>query len=118
MKPQPLVEAMLARHVVAYPRSGFRVPDAWLRIVDDALGKMTTAGWDRELRQVKEKFGGLRLYLGPTSEALDAIIEEARAEAAKTCACCGDPGSLRNLGGWLATLCNPCELRERAERQA
>jgi hypothetical protein len=116
VKPNPIVEALLARHRIAYPRSGFTVGEGWLPIVDVALGRMVAAGWDRELHQVKEKLGGLRIYIGQGSDELKAIIAAAAAEAARTCECCGDPGSRRDVDGWLATLCNPCELREGAAR--
>jgi hypothetical protein len=88
------------------------------------------------VEQVKEKFGGLRVYYSigdstemvldlisekgvmsirkhPSSEsgfpreAVDGCIAEAAALARVTCERCGDPGTLRQ-GGWLRVLCDQC----------
>lgn len=62
-----------------------------------------------ELQQIKEKFGGLRIYsyIEGSDESIIAIeaAENIAIEAAwKTCEACGQPGELRG-GGWLRTLC-------------
>lgn len=96
---------------------GFECDDGWYAIVRDVLAELssiraTLPGDERDafwVFQVKEKFGGLRIYLdtipsAAREEACDAI---ARAEerAAVTCEECGKPGTLRP-GGWLMTLCD------------
>jgi membrane-bound lytic murein transglycosylase D len=66
--------------------------------------------------QIKEKFGELRIYTG----ALDAavadqvykIIDEAEIESGRTCEWCGNPGKVRG-GGWIKTLCDNCNKREK-----
>lgn len=74
--------------------------------------------------QIKEKFGGLRFYFdispeddyGGDPEALGLAIGElyekcyeatARAEiaAANGCEHCGEPGTRKEVRGWLRTLC-------------
>lgn len=58
--------------------------------------------------QVKEKFGGLRVYLDPaTGPAWDAVAD-AENTAAVTCEFCGRPGRLRQDRPWLKTLCDSC----------
>lgn len=67
-----------------------------------------------EVIEVKQKFGGLRFYtshwpnLGrtPAPEAIHKCIEDARAESCDTCELCGQPGRMRDLGGWFAARCD------------
>lgn len=99
---------------VKYPRCGFSVGPGWVPIVFMALEKMKAAGWDCELGQVKEKFGGLRIYTdGIQSLEITDIIHEAEAIAAQTCEDCGGPGVL-NGGSWLRTVCAECGAANRA----
>jgi hypothetical protein len=84
---------------------------------------------------VREKFGGLRIYVQPTPlpahvigrqrrRALGArrkkdysyvyaesapLIEEAEAESRRTCIFCGAPGRLRRDRSWWLTLCDKHE---------
>ena len=62
--------------------------------------------------QIKEKFGGLRYYIGALREdvfeQVHALIKEAEQIASKTCECCGEEGTLCRRGGWLKTLCQDC----------
>lgn len=60
--------------------------------------------WSCTIHQVKEKFGGLRFYVGAANRAVSNRIEKAEKEAARTCDVCGNPGVLR-AGGWMVTRC-------------
>jgi hypothetical protein len=63
--------------------------------------------FDIEVVQVKEKFGGLRIYLSSSVEAIDNLIDEYVDVAYHTCELCGEKGKLRMLDdGWMATLCD------------
>jgi hypothetical protein len=58
-------------------------------------------GFQFEVLQVKEKFGGLRFYVNcrrnfPIRHRIDAAIQE----SLHTCEICGQPGELRK-GSWL-----------------
>lgn len=57
--------------------------------------------------QIKEKFGGLRIYLDQHDDTLDAAIILAESIASRTCEDCGAPGELRGTG-WLVTRCDDC----------
>ena len=74
--------------------SGFdgRVGPGWLPLLNRLAADLVALGWDRDLHQVKEKFGTLRFYVGLSTEAIDARIAEAEAESARTCETCGGPG--------------------------
>ena len=57
-----------------------------------------------EIVQVKEKFGGLRMYTGETPEHLWGLIADIEKKSYKTCEDCGKHGKPRT-GGWVRTLC-------------
>lgn len=59
-----------------------------------------------EFTQVKEKFGGLRVYYFGGDAFVDGVIRMAEEMAYKTCEVCGNPGTLCNAGTWLKTLCD------------
>ena len=63
------------------------------------------------LTQIKEKFGGLRIYLGGMEtglfEDVNDIVENAETESYTICEKCGKPGEPRK-GGWIKTLCDEC----------
>ena len=71
------------------------------RLIDDLFG----LGWDGELHQIKEKFGGLRFYIGAASDEVFDRILDAENESYKTCEQCGQPGKLRG-DGWMYTACD------------
>ncbi len=68
---------------------------------------------DVVVRQIKEKFGGLRFYYDGGDDTVDGMVRMAESWAAFTCEECGQPGTTRS-GGWIRTLCDKHE----AERQA
>jgi hypothetical protein len=67
-----------------------------------------------EATQVKEKFGGLRVYTSHVDDFIDGAIEMAERACERTCEVCGSPGK---IGGknWLSCLCNEC--REESEKK-
>jgi len=58
------------------------------------------------IAQIKEKFGGLRYYIGGEETDVDVLISEAEALSYQTCEECGRPGVLREEIPWIATLCD------------
>lgn len=88
------VELFLRERQISPPRCGFWVGRGWLPIVFAALDKMIAAGWDRELYQVKQKFGGLRIYIGAASDEVSGIIRDAERQCAATCEASGQPHTI------------------------
>ena len=91
------------------------VGPGWHDILKRLINDLFELGWDGQVLQVKEKFGGLRFYVGGASHAIYKRIEAAYDEASKTCEKCGAPGMLRE-GGWLKTLCDEHD-KERKEKK-
>ena len=61
-------------------------------------------GWP-VARQIKEKFGGLRVHMSAWNPAMRAAIETAKDRADATCDQCAEAGTLRDLSGYLCTRC-------------
>jgi hypothetical protein len=57
--------------------------------------------------QVKEKFGGLRIYHSGGDDYVDGLISMAESFSYKICESCGERGK-PNKGGWIVTLCDKC----------
>ncbi len=58
--------------------------------------------------QVKEKYGGLRLYFSGGDEYVEGLVSMAEAMSYKICEVCGNKGQ-PNKGGWITTLCENCK---------
>lgn len=61
-----------------------------------------------EVTDVKEKYGGLRIYAF-TDQASYDLIEELEKDSRHTCEFCGEAGSSVSLKGWYKTICPKCE---------
>jgi len=57
--------------------------------------------------QIKEKWGGLRIYHSGGDDYVDGVITMAEEMSYKICERCGCPGS-PNKQGWIMTLCDKC----------
>lgn len=84
---------------------------------EDAVGSVG-AGWESlirrlyaakpdnvEVRQVKEKFGGLRFYTGAAPREYLDLIDQIENESYYVCYMCGEPGQVDNSKWWVLTLC-------------
>src|SRR5207249_3799075 len=95
----------------------------WADIIDRYLTDMEQKGFEIQIDQIKEKFGGLRLYdsIGhPLFRTINSEEAERKAnelrkyieersrqldeESYKTCEYCGKPGELDETG-WYKTVC-------------
>lgn len=83
------------------------VRPGWLAIANDAASQL--AGCGVPVREVREKLGQLRIHV-PAADTrrpdVQAIVEQAAAQAARTCDLCGKPGTFRSDGGTLRVRCD------------
>ncbi len=85
-----------------------QVGPGWSDLLKRLVIDLIALGWDGEIHQVKEKFGGLRFYTGGLTEEMDARVRQAEEEASKACEACGAPGLIRSNGGWMMCRCDGC----------
>ena len=110
-------ERLMRRHAELFGRGGYpTVGDGWRELVETAIARIAAAvasvpGAKVTITQIKEKYGGLRIYFdgGGLSDEAEASIEEAielaEYRAACTCEDCGSQGQLYDNHGWYITRC-------------
>ena len=84
----------------------FQVSLGWNLIIKNLIQDLIRLGWNKEVIQVKEKFGGLRFYINEGTDEIHQRIGQAELESMKTCEITGRPGKLRTDIGWYRTLCD------------
>jgi hypothetical protein len=87
----------------------FNIISAALQLIEQHLKKYEKlcGQWPEfKFVQIKEKFGGLRIYTdGYSDDYIRGIIDMAESMSYKTCDVTGRPGFLCIKGTWLKTLC-------------
>ena len=87
-------------------RHSVDVGNGWLGILQRLFETLINLGWNREILQIKEKFGGLRVYLNDVPENSYHFIEQAERYSHEICEVCGEPGEQHRINGWVFTLCD------------
>lgn len=76
------------------------VGPGWKSLLDNLVDELLVLGWDGTIMQVKEKFGGLRFYIGAGSDEVHDVVRKAEAASTYICETCGEPGQLVTRGWW------------------
>jgi hypothetical protein len=90
---------------------GFECGDGWFSLIRDLSAAIERAcDEDRtvvpEVVQVKEKYGGLRVYIYGGSDRVYQLIDRAEEDSLRICEQCGLEGVLCvDGGGWYRTVC-------------
>lgn len=84
----------------------FEVDNGWLKLIKELIEDLIKLGWDKQVTQVKEKFGGLRFYINEGSDEIFNRITEAENKSYEICEVTGESGTLRTDIGWYRTLCD------------
>lgn len=89
--------------------SGIELKDA-LGMVGEGWGNLIRRAYnlkphDTVITTVKEKFGGLRIYVDSAPREYNDALEHLCDESVQICEVCGKPGTQINLGGWWKTRC-------------
>jgi hypothetical protein len=103
---------------------GFECGDGWFNILNLLMSNIQHhIDWKNKkeqvvpqvtLDQVKEKFGTLRFYYSGGDEYIHGLVSMAESMSAITCESCGNPGK-QTHGGWIKTICEPCEDKRSAQ---
>jgi hypothetical protein len=94
---------------------GFECGSGWEPILRRLFSRLTPGC---VLHQVKEKFGGLRVYIGGVKDSDFDACDEAERDSFRTCELCGKPGAVNEQGYWLSVRCPDCRAAEEAARKA
>lgn len=95
-----------------YKYSENDVEPGWRPVVKAAIEAVERLGGT--ILQVKEKFGGLRIYYhanGNNSDDMDAIVKNAEFLCSEMCEFCGEPAKPITINGWVKTCCRKCEAK-------
>ena len=82
----------------------FNVEEGWFGIIKELIENLIELGWNKQVCQVKEKFGGLRFYINEGSNEIHEKISQGVSKSYEVCEKCGEPGESIS-GGWIVTLC-------------
>ena len=81
------------------------VNKGWYGLIKSCIEEMIEAGWDKQVCQIKEKFGGLRFYVNSAPKEVHDIIYKYESISMKTCEVCGNLGEIQGNPRWLTCLC-------------
>jgi hypothetical protein len=81
------------------------VGEGWAPLVNRVFDKMETIKGNIKIIQVKEKYGGLRIYTDYSNKELDKVINDVEKESLTICEVCGEPGTIRGKS-WYYTACD------------
>lgn len=88
---------------------GFECGDGWLGILEGTLSLIQKNSERSEvrvnIRQIKEKFGQLRIYYRGGDEITRVVVEIAEIVSGGICELCGRQGESQSILGWLQTRC-------------
>lgn len=84
----------------------FAVREGWFQLIKDLIIDLIELGWNKEICQVKEKFGGLRFYINDGTDEVFDRIHKAERESYTICEVTGTPGKVRTDLPWHMTLCD------------
>lgn len=87
-------------------RNEFNIGNGWLGIIQRLFETLIKLGWDKTIINVKEKFGGMSIFLDNLPKNATYFIIEAEKETYTVCKVCGEPGEQHKIGGWIHTLCD------------
>lgn len=86
-------------------RRQFNVGNGWLGIIQRLFEDLISLGWEKKFISVKEKFGGMSIFLENLPENGFKIVLDAEKETFSTCQVCGEKGNQEKIKGWVYTLC-------------
>jgi hypothetical protein len=83
-----------------------QVDPGWQPLIQEFLDFCEQLPYEVTIMQVKEKFGGLRIYMAYSNDEVEEKKAKLEKKASETCEICGQPGYLRTDRSWIKTLCD------------
>lgn len=118
MDTEALVEEMKSK--ATYPGM-VGVDPGWADLVCRCYLELKGLDPDIQIRQIKEKFGGLRFYAFPSEGASPDVADAIRRcigfyerMSFMVCDECGTTKGVTTEGGWVRSMCPPCRDEKEA----
>ena len=86
---------------------GCECGDGWFDLIYQACVGVMQEDNRAYFTQIKEKFGGLRLYACANPKAYE-VLTKAEKESYNICEICGSEENVTSEGSWIKTLCGVC----------
>lgn len=84
----------------------FECSEGWNKLICDLIQGLVDIGWDRQICQIKEKWGGLRFYTNGVTDEMHILIRDAEELSMSTCEVCGTTEGVKLRGnGWVQSVC-------------
>lgn len=96
--------------------------DGWFQLLKDMFEEIKEQ-MDKHnievlyISQIKEKFGGLRVYADFPNKEIEDIAEKYENKSLTVCEYCGLPSHLRIFRGWVYNMCDPCYNKIKEENK-
>ena len=91
----------------------FECGSGWNKLICDLIQNLINIGWNKEIAQIKEKFGTLRFYPGGCTKEQWKLIEEAERKSSTICEYCGSTENVKlYTDGWYTTECKNCRNKK------
>ena len=88
---------------------GFECSNGWFDLIYELSQKIVELDPNCKALQVKEKFGGLRFYVGAATNDVFDLIDEHEDMSYGICESCGSTEDVtQTKRGWITTLCKKC----------
>lgn len=96
---------------------GIETGDGWFNLIEEVCEKLDTVAKVEDIQvhfmQIKEKYGGLVIYVNNYVDAVDSILSDAEDRSYHVCELCGDTETAKVRGTrWVQTLCDRCVNKE------
>lgn len=91
---------------------GIECADGWYDIIYSLCNRIQThveqQDFDVHIEQIKEKFGGLRVYTDGADKYIHGMITMSESFSYLVCEKCGSTDDVEQTKGYIRTLCGEC----------
>lgn len=105
--PCKTLDELFARYGIPNPPVVSDCLPGWLPLVEELVQDLIKMGWDKDLHQIKEKFGTLRFYIGEDTPEMRTRIMDAEKRTLSICDTCGAFAQLIKRPNWVVR-CDDC----------
>jgi len=88
---------------------GIAIGEGWMELFHQLCRDIKAAFPEKfQFEQIKEKFGGLRVYYVGGNEAIHNLVSKAERDSYGVCEGCGSKEDVTSDGAWITTRCAKC----------